>query len=87
MSDEQLHETSISQGHTPFGICDGICIFMCEYGNLILKQCSQIFFLVTLVQKKNKNLKSIVMPSIQQHILNASLSMTHGTGLLKGQHF
>ena len=37
MSDEQLGETSISQGHSTFGSCDGICIFMCEYGNLILK--------------------------------------------------
>lgn len=27
---EQLNETSISQGHSTFGICDGICIFMCE---------------------------------------------------------
>lgn len=58
MSDEQLDETSISQGHSTFGSCDRICMFMCEYGNLILKLeslravCLQVFFLVALVQRK-----------------------------------
>lgn len=31
MSDEQLDETSISQGHSTFGICDEMCMFMCEF--------------------------------------------------------
>lgn len=29
MSDEQLDETSVSQGHATLGICDGVRIFMC----------------------------------------------------------
>lgn len=38
MSDEQLDETSISQGHGTFGICDWMCMLMCASAkNLILK--------------------------------------------------
>lgn len=55
MSDEQLGETSISQGHGTFGICDGVCMFMREREESDFEisnqnQCLQLFGLAALVQ-------------------------------------
>lgn len=55
MSDEQLDETSISQGHSTFGICGGMCMFMCECEESDFEisnqnQCLQVFGLVALAQ-------------------------------------
>lgn len=59
MSDEQLDETSISQGYSTFGICDEMCVFMCEFqeSNFEISnqdQYSQVFALVALCGERKE---------------------------------
>lgn len=58
MSDEQLDETSISQGHGTFGICDEMRMLMCEFEESDFEISGSVFTGIRLgspVQRKEKN--------------------------------
>lgn len=64
MSDEQLDETSISQGRSTFGICDGTCMFMreCEESDFEISNqdwCLQAFGSAAMMQRDKKQKQSL----------------------------
>lgn len=73
MSDEQLDETSISQGHCTLGICDEMCMLMCEFEESDLTEisnknlCLQLFGCVALVQREKNTELTVKKYTMQSH--------------------